>query len=143
MPAEGALALRSRDRRPGRRSDCTSTRSAPLYEITQHQALGSVAHVYDNRHGLLLKRTMTVKASTANDQKSTGREIQAYDIDETAQWVSLWASPQAQRQLLLGPGRRSWTGKLLHDLAAGLRLRATSACSGLSPESIRAAAVSV
>src|SRR5439155_1621049 len=63
---------------------------APMYEITQHQALGSAAYVYDNRHGLLLNRTMTVKASTPNDQKSTGRDIRAYEIDETAQWVSLW-----------------------------------------------------
>lgn len=63
---------------------------APLYEITQHQGLGSAGYVYDNRHGLLLDRWMTVKASDIDNNKSTGRDIKAYAINETAQWVSLW-----------------------------------------------------
>jgi hypothetical protein len=58
---------------------------APLYEITQHQALGSAAYVYDNRHGLLLNRWMTVKASD-----SSTNDVKAYTVNETAQWVSLW-----------------------------------------------------
>jgi len=58
---------------------------APLYEITQHQALGSAAYVYDDRHGLLLNRWMTVRASD-----SSTSDIKAYTINETAQWVSLW-----------------------------------------------------
>src|SRR5437773_12142513 len=29
---------------------------APLFEFTQHQALGSATYVYDNRHGVLLNR---------------------------------------------------------------------------------------
>jgi hypothetical protein len=58
---------------------------APMYEITQHQALGSASYVYDNRHGLLLDRLMTVKASD-----SSANEVKAYAVHETAQWVSLW-----------------------------------------------------
>jgi hypothetical protein len=91
---------------------------APLYEITQHQALGSAAYVYDNRHGLLLNRTMTVKASTANNQKSTGRDIQAYDIDETAQWVSLWRHLRFNVRYYWGLGG-ALDRETLHDLAAG------------------------
>jgi hypothetical protein len=91
---------------------------APMYEITQHQALGSAAYVYDNRHGLLLNRTMTVKASKANNQKSTGRDIQAYDIDETAQWVSLWRQLRFNVRYYWGLGG-ALGRETLHDLAAG------------------------
>jgi len=91
---------------------------APAYEITQHQALGSAAYVYDNRHGLLLSRTMTVKASTTNDQKFSGREIRAYDIGETAQWVSLWRSLRFNVRYYWGLGG-ALDRETLHDLAAG------------------------
>ncbi len=91
---------------------------APAYEITQHQALGSAAYVYDNRHGLLLNRTMTVKASAANDQKFTGRDIRAYDIDETAQWVSLWRRLRFNVRYYWGLGG-ALDRETLHDLAAG------------------------
>ena len=91
---------------------------APMYEITQHQALGSAAYVYDNRHGLLLNRTMTVKASTPNDQKSTGRDIRAYEIDETAQWVSLWRRLRFNVSHYWGLGG-ALDRETLHDLAAG------------------------
>jgi hypothetical protein len=63
---------------------------APMWEITQHTALGSASYVYDNRHGLLLNRSMTVKASSENSDRFTGRDVNAYTINETAQWVSLW-----------------------------------------------------
>ncbi|HMH17007.1 MAG TPA: hypothetical protein VK572_02560, partial [Burkholderiales bacterium] len=91
---------------------------APLYEITQHQALGSASYIYDNRHGLLLNRAMTVKASTADDQKSTGRDIQAYNIDETAQWVSLWRRLRFNVSYYWGLGG-ALDREILHDLAAG------------------------
>src|SRR3989475_67754 len=91
---------------------------APMYEITQHQALGSAAYVYDNRHGLLLNRSMTVKASASNNQAFTGADVKAYTINETAQWVSLWRH--------LSFGTRTYWGlggaldrEILHDLAAG------------------------
>ncbi len=86
---------------------------APMYEITQHQALGSAAYVYDNRHGLLLNRWMTVKASD-----SSTNDVKAYTINETAQWVSLW------RHLSLG-ARYYWglggalDRETFHDLSAG------------------------
>ncbi len=81
-------------------------------------ALGSAAYVYDNRHGLLLNRTMTVKASTKDNQKSTGRDIQAYDIDETAQWVSLWRHLSFNTRTYWGLGG-ALDREILHDSAAG------------------------
>ena len=63
---------------------------APLYEFTQGEVLGSAAYVYDNRHGLLFNRFMTVNAKVTDDQKFAGEEIKAYTVNETAQWVSLW-----------------------------------------------------
>src|SRR6267154_6252328 len=90
----------------------------PMYEITQHQALGSATYVYDDRHGLLLNRAMTVKASTKDKQKSTGRDIQAYDIDETAQWVSLWRHLSFNTRTYWGlGGALDW--EILYDSAAG------------------------
>jgi hypothetical protein len=90
----------------------------PMYEITQHQALGSATYVYDNRHGLLLNRAMAVKASTKDNQKSTGREIQAYNIDETAQWVSLWRHLSFDTRYYWGLGG-ALDREILHDSAAG------------------------
>lgn len=58
---------------------------APRYEVTQHQALGSASYVYDDRHGVLLDRHMTVKTQDPRDNTKVG----AYTIGETAQWVSL------------------------------------------------------
>jgi hypothetical protein len=90
---------------------------APLYEFTQHQALGSASYVYDNRHGLLIDRWMTVKASDVDNDKFTGRDIRTYAINETAQWVSLW------RHLSFG-ARYTWglggalDRETLHDVAA-------------------------
>jgi len=91
---------------------------APLYEFTQQQGLGSAAYVYDNRHGLLLNRWMTVKASTTNDQKFTGADIQAYSINETAQWVSLWRQLSFSTRTYWGLGG-ALDREILHDLAAG------------------------
>jgi hypothetical protein len=86
---------------------------APMYEITQHQALGSAAYVYDNRHGLLLDRRMTVKAkNSAND------DIKAYAIDETAQWVSLWRHLSFSTRTYWGLGG-ALDREILRDLAAG------------------------
>ncbi|HEX9570714.1 MAG TPA: hypothetical protein VF969_00500 [Burkholderiales bacterium] len=103
---------------------------APQYEFTQSQALGSASYVYDDRHGLLLNRFMTVKASEANDQKFAGREIKAYAINETAQWVSLW------RRLSLGT-RYYWglggalDREILHDLALGTSAARDERVAGL------------
>ncbi|HET7201665.1 MAG TPA: hypothetical protein VFI80_12720 [Burkholderiales bacterium] len=94
---------------------------APLYEFTQHQLLGSASYVYDQRHGLLFNRSMTVKASAVNDQKLTGRDIQAYEIDETGQWVSLWRSLSLATRYYGGLGG-ALDRETLHDLAAGSRV---------------------
>ncbi len=63
---------------------------APMFEFTQHQALGSASYVYDGRHGLLLNRWMTVKANDPNTSSGNVGDIRAYNIDETTQWVSTW-----------------------------------------------------
>jgi hypothetical protein len=91
---------------------------APLYETTQHQGLGSAEYVYDNRHGILLNRAMTVKASTQNNQAFTGRDIQAYQIDETAQWVSLWRRIGLNVSYYGGLGA-ALDRETLHDVTAG------------------------
>jgi len=85
---------------------------APLYEITQHQALGSATYVYDNRHGLLLNRFMTVKTLDSDS------EIEAYAINETAQWVSLWRHLSLSTRIYWGLGA-ALDREILHDLAAG------------------------
>jgi hypothetical protein len=84
---------------------------APMYEFTQHQALGSAAYVYDNRHGLLLNRWMTVKASDSST-------VKAYTVNETAQWVSLWRHLSFNTRTYWGLGG-AMDREILHDLAAG------------------------
>ena len=70
---------------------------APLYEFTQHQLLGSLDYVYDRRHGLLVNRTMTVKAT--RDDK-----VRRYSIKENAQWVSTWQHLALNRRFYWGLG---------------------------------------
>jgi hypothetical protein len=86
---------------------------APLFELTQHQALGSATYVYDNRHGVLLNRWMTVKASD-----SSTNEINAYTVNETAQWVSLWRHLSFSSRTYWGLGG-AIEREILHDAAAG------------------------
>ncbi len=86
---------------------------APLFEFTQHQALGSATYVYDNRHGVLLNRWMTVKAS---DSSTNG--INAYTVNETAQWVSLWRHLSFSTRTYWGLGG-AIDREILHDAAAG------------------------
>jgi len=74
---------------------------ALLYEITQHQLLGSAAYVYEGRHSLLVNRTMTVKAS---ETRNSNREITAYSIQENAQWVSTWRHLALNRRFYWGLG---------------------------------------
>jgi len=61
---------------------------------------------------------MTVKASTADDQKLAGRGIDAYTINETAQWVSLWRSLSFSTRTYWGLGG-ALEREILHDLALG------------------------
>ena len=86
---------------------------APVFEFTQHQALGSATYVYDNRHGVLLNRWMTVKASD-----SSTNEINAYTVNETAQWVSLWRHLSFSSRTYWGLGG-AIDREILYDAAAG------------------------
>jgi len=91
---------------------------APMYEITQQQGLGSASWVYDDRHGVLLNRFMTVKTSTADNQAFTGRDVRAYNIDELAQWVSLWRRLSLSTRWYLGGGA-ALDREVQHDVAFG------------------------
>lgn len=103
---------------------------APLYEFTQQQGLGSASYIYDNRHGLLLNRWMTVKASTTDNQKVSGADVQAYSINETAQWVSLWRHLSFSTRTYWGLGG-ALDRETLHDLAAGTFARRDERVLGL------------
>jgi len=91
---------------------------APLYEFTQQQGLGSASYVYDDRHGGFINRSMTVKTSVADDQKFTGRDVKAYNIDEIAQWVSLVRRLSLATRWYLGAGA-AVDRETFHDVAAG------------------------
>ena len=91
---------------------------APLYEFTQQQGLGSASYVYNDRHGGFVNRSMTVKTSVVDDQRFTGRDVQAYNIDETAQWVSLWRRVRLATQLYAGAGA-ALDRETFHDLGVG------------------------
>ena len=88
---------------------------APLYEFTQQQGLGSASWVYNDRHGVLLNRFMTVKTSVADDQKFTGRDVRAYTINETGQWVSLGRQLSLTTRFYWGLGA-ALDREVLHDL---------------------------
>jgi hypothetical protein len=88
---------------------------APLYEFTQQQGLGSASWVYNDRHGVLLNRFMTVKTSVADDQKFTGRDVRAYTINEMGQWVSLGRQLSLATRFYWGLGA-ALDREVLHDL---------------------------
>jgi len=90
---------------------------APLYEFTQQQGLGSASWVYDDRHGVLFNRFMTVKSSVASDQKFLGADVRAYTIDEAGQWISLWRHLSLARRYYAGVGA-ALDRETLHDLDA-------------------------
>ena len=77
---------------------------APLYEFTQNQLLGSAQYVYDERHGVRIDRTLTVKASEPRDRTLLGRKALAYSIKEDAQWVSTWRHLALNRRFYWGLG---------------------------------------
>jgi hypothetical protein len=88
---------------------------APMYEFTQQQGLGSASWVYNDRHGVLLNRFMTVKTSVASDRKFSGRDITAYTINEMGQWVSLWRELSLATRYYWGLGA-ALDREILHDL---------------------------
>jgi hypothetical protein len=71
---------------------------APAYEFSQGEMLGSLTYLYDQRHQLLLDRTMTVKATTPDDRVAT------FEIEESAQWVSTWRHLTLNRRFYWGLG---------------------------------------
>jgi hypothetical protein len=77
---------------------------APLYELTQNELLGSAAYVYDGRHSLLVDRTMIVKSSEQDDQKTLGRRVTSYTIRQQGQWISTWRYLELNRRFFWGLG---------------------------------------
>src|SRR6202008_176840 len=70
---------------------------APVIELTQQELLGDASYVYDGRHQLLVGRSMTVR-ETVDD------EVQAYTIEEGAQWLSTWRHLALNRRFYWGLG---------------------------------------
>ncbi len=77
---------------------------APMYEVIQHELLGTAAYVYDERHGALVNRTFTVKSSEPRDRTLLGRKTTSYSIKENAQWVSTWRHLALDRRFYWGLG---------------------------------------
>jgi hypothetical protein len=88
---------------------------APMVELTQGELLGQAQYLYDGRHGLMVNRTLTVRASEPGPSRT---EIKAYSIREDAQWVSLWRDLRVNRRLYWGLGA-AIEREDLHDLALG------------------------
>jgi hypothetical protein len=103
---------------------------APLYEFTQDEMLGLASYVYNDRHGLLYNRTMTVKSSVTDEQRFAGRDIRAYAINETAQWVSLLRSLSFDTRYYLGLGA-ALDQEIQHELALGTRTAHDERVAGL------------
>jgi len=78
----------------------------PMYEFTQGQPLGSFIYEYNERHRLLLQRTMSVKATTDKDDGNslTDQDIQQYTITDSVQWVSTWRSLSLDTRYYWGLG---------------------------------------
>ncbi len=77
---------------------------APMYEFTQGELLGSAQYVYDDRHGLLINRTLTVESSEPRDRTLLGRKTTSYKIKDDAQWVSTWRHLALNRRFYWGLG---------------------------------------
>jgi hypothetical protein len=64
---------------------------APMFEFSQHEWLGSASYLYNDRHQLLLDRTLLVRSSADKSGGSNGltdKDITAYTTTDRAQWVS-------------------------------------------------------
>jgi hypothetical protein len=89
---------------------------APLWETSEREFLGSASYVYDGRHGVLLDRSMVVKANDPNSDKNSLRQkITEYEIDETAQWVSTWRHVSLGTRFYWGLGA-ALDREVLHQL---------------------------
>jgi hypothetical protein len=91
----------------------------PIYEFTQGEPLGSIIYEYNERHRLLLQRSMSVKASSDKDGGSslTDQEIQSYSITDSAQWVSTWRSLSLNSRYYWGLGG-AFDRERLYDVSA-------------------------
>jgi hypothetical protein len=88
---------------------------APMVELTQGELLGQAQYLYDGRHGVMVNRTLTVRASEPGPSRT---QIKAYSVREDAQWVSLWRDLRVNRRLYWGLGA-ALEREDLHDLALG------------------------
>src|SRR5918999_1793245 len=70
---------------------------APQIELTQRELLGEALYLYDGRHALLVDRRMRVRETVDDD-------IEAYTIDEGAQWISTWRHLALNRRFYWGFG---------------------------------------
>jgi hypothetical protein len=91
---------------------------APLYEFTQQEVLGSASYVYNDRHGGFVARSMTVKTRRGGQHRIHRKDVRAFNIDEAAQWVSLWRRLSLSTRWYAGGGAALDRSEL-HDLGAG------------------------
>lgn len=80
---------------------------APMYEFTQHEWLGSATYLYNDRHQLLIDRTLLVRSSEDKSGGSNGltdKDITAYTTTDRAQWVSTWQSLSLATRTYAGLG---------------------------------------
>ena len=91
---------------------------APLVEVTQGELLGHAEYLYDGRQGLLVDRTLTVRAT---DPRGSRTKIKAYSVRDDAQWVSLWRALALNRRWYWGLGA-ALAQERFHDVDAGSSL---------------------
>ena len=91
----------------------------PMVEFTQSEFLGTIIYEYNQRHRLLLDRSMSVKASTKKDDEDSwnDRDVQRYTITDSVQWVSTWRSLSLDTRFYWGLGGAIDREKL-HDVNA-------------------------
>ncbi len=77
---------------------------APMYEFTQRELLGSAQYVYDDRHGLLINRSLTVESSEPRERTVLDRKVTSYTVKDDAQWVSTWRHLALNRRFYWGLG---------------------------------------
>ena len=88
---------------------------APMVELTQGELLGYGEYVYDGRHGVMVNRTLTVRATEGSNSDP---KIRAYSIKEDAQWLSTWRRLALNRRFYWGLGA-ALEEETFHDLALG------------------------
>ncbi len=71
------------------------------YEVTQHEALGSLQYLFRDQHLFSLQRTLTPRAWVNGDDTE---DVRAFDRNTSAQWLSVVPWLRLDRRVLFGVG---------------------------------------